>query len=70
MKPTIDLGRYLRLKDHRYIWVIKVIPAEAAATDSWPQLHIRRPRGAFHCTATITAKGFLARHRKVRDDGL
>lgn len=70
MTPTIDLGRYLRLKDHRHIWVLRVIPAEEGAKDNWPRLEIRRPRGAFHCTANITSRGFLTRHKKVRDNGL
>lgn len=66
MNPKIELGRYRRIKDQRSVWVLEVIPREG----KYPQLKIRRPRGAFYRTATITAQGFLARHEKVRDNGL
>jgi hypothetical protein len=61
----IEKGRYRRKKDGRSIWVMEVIEG-----DAYPMLKVRRPKGAFYQTKVITSRGFLARHEKVRDDGL
>jgi hypothetical protein len=62
---VIEKGRYRRKKDGRSVWVMDVVKA-----DPYPILQVRRPKGAFYETKLITSRGFLARHEKVRDDGL
>lgn len=61
----IEVGRYRRKSDGRSVWIINAIHNEP-----YPLIVVRRPKGAFYETKTITYRGFMARHEKVRDNGL